>query len=60
MPHKTYDQPPSVYDLFMKHSKACVLVASPKGFTLVDGTLSVPMRSNDALRAHAQKYAHNR
>lgn len=59
MPHKTYDQPPSVYDLFMKHSKARVLVASPKRFSRIDTALSVPMRDADALRAHAQKYAHN-
>lgn len=60
MSHKTNDQPPSVYDLFMKHSKARVLVASPKLFSKFDSTLSVAMRDIDALRAHAQKYAHNR
>lgn len=54
MPHKTYDQPPPVYALFMKHSVAHVIAGEPTN------ALRRALTRRDVLRAHAQKYAHNR
>lgn len=54
MSHKTYDQPPTVYVLFMQHSKARVLCTEP------DGLHMRSLTNNEVRHAHARKYAHNR
>lgn len=54
MSHKTNDQPPSVYELFMKHSKARVLCAETRN------PLARHLTDRSVREAHARKYAHNR